>query len=68
MAFQGHYTSKFKEMLTAAAAAAAETRILLQCLPTRLPEIANAAFETPITPGEVQLAVTQGKKKKITWT
>jgi hypothetical protein len=47
MAFQGHYASKFKEIRTDAA----ETRNLLQRLPTRLPAIANPAFETPITPG-----------------
>jgi hypothetical protein len=47
---------------------ASETRILVQRLPTRLPGIANAAFETPITPGDVQLAVTQGKKIKAPGT
>jgi hypothetical protein len=59
MAFQERYTSKFKMIRTDVD----DTRALLQRLPTRLPAITNAAFETPITQGEVQLAITQGKKK-----
>jgi hypothetical protein len=30
----------------------------------RLPEAANFAFETPITPGELHYAIKQGKKNK----
>jgi hypothetical protein len=65
MAFQEQYTSKFKIIQTDVA----DNRALLQRLPTRLPAIGNAVFETPITPGEVQFEITQGRKISGTrWT
>jgi hypothetical protein len=37
-------------------------RYPMQHISTRFPAIANESFETPITQGEIHMAITQGNK------